>query len=75
MEDDLGEGVEGDGHVDGAGGLAVDGELGEDVARGLVEDGRLLVATDGGTSEAGYQVDSVMSSPELAPPLDETMRS
>jgi hypothetical protein len=33
--------------------MAVDGELGEDVARGLVEDGRLLVAADGGDVGGG----------------------
>jgi hypothetical protein len=47
------ESFEGDGHVDGVGGLAVDGELGEDVARGLVNDGRLLVAADGGDIGCG----------------------
>src|ERR1039458_9613051 len=46
VEDGGFEGFERDRHVDGAGGLAVDGELREDVARGLVEDGRLLVASD-----------------------------
>ena len=33
-----------------------------------------LLPTEG-TSEAGYQVDSVTSSPEVAPLLEETMRS
>src|ERR1017187_2108066 len=40
------EGLERDRHGDGPGWLAVDGELREDVARGLMEDGRLLVASD-----------------------------
>src|ERR1017187_2319046 len=53
VEDDGRNGFEGHGHVDGAGGFAVDRDLGEDVAGGLADDGRRLVAPDRGDVGGG----------------------